>query len=101
MSSLNLAEQIHSFELASTTLSVYYMRLSVILNDIGTAGGTEKKVKFSHVMDDCVQRSEADQYPVKVSEIYPDELRWSKRPYSSVAELHQAFERAIPSYSKQ
>lgn len=41
-----------------------------------------------------------DQYTLKVAEIYSGVLRLSKPLYSSLPELHKAFDRAIPRESE-
>lgn len=82
-----------------TTFSVYYVCLYVILNDTQVAQRKERKVNLDYVME-CVRWSVLGQYSPKAAEIYPKELRKTKLPYSSLAELHSsAFEKANPCQS--
>lgn len=73
--SLNLAERSHTFEVeVSTTFSVYYIRLFIILNDSRAAKDTEKEVNLSNVIN-CVRQSVLYQYPLKPVQGHSGDLR--------------------------
>lgn len=72
VSSPNLEERTRSFGVEpDSTFSIYFIRLHALLDDVRAVERTEN-TNFGHLMD-CVRLSEADQYPSKIDESYPDE----------------------------
>lgn len=74
---------------------VHHTHLGTLLKEVWTFDCKDKALNFGYLVD-CVRLSVADQYPSRVAEIYPGELRKIRPPHSSLAELHGAFEKAVP-----
>ena len=93
---ISLRERLRTFHVPrSTEFDDFCQKLFPLLNEIQLLEGTPERVEPSYVMD-CVRRHIRNQYPGKVSDIYPDDKRNKSMPYASTFELKSAISKFLP-----